>query len=87
MISRNASCRVGSEGNIDLPLIGWIHAAGVPESQLRDNLTTALEKYMYDPQVNLFVKDYKSRQVAVVGAVRAPGLITLNGAANRSSTC
>jgi polysaccharide export outer membrane protein len=72
--------RVGSEGNIDLPLIGSIHAAGVPESQLRDNLTTALEKYMYDPQVDLFVKDYKSRQVAVVGAVRAPGLITLNGA-------
>ena len=35
---------------------------------------------MYDPQVDLFVKEYKSRQVAVVGAVRAPGLITLSGA-------
>jgi polysaccharide biosynthesis/export protein len=71
--------RVGSEGNIDLPLIGSIHAAGIPESELRDKLSKALEKYMYDPQVDLFVKDYKSRQVAVVGAVRGPGLITLNG--------
>jgi polysaccharide biosynthesis/export protein len=72
--------RVGSEGNIDLPLIGTVHAAGLPESDLRDALTKALDKYMYDPQVDLFVKEYKSREVAVVGAVRAPGLITLSGA-------
>jgi polysaccharide export outer membrane protein len=77
---KERTVRVGSEGNIDLPLIGTIHAAGIPESQLRDNLAKALEKYMYDPQVDLFVKEYKSRQVAVVGAVRAPGLITLSGA-------
>jgi polysaccharide export outer membrane protein len=77
---KERTVRVGSEGNIDLPLIGTIHAAGIPESQLRDNLAKALEKYMYDPQVDLFVKEYKSRQVAVVGAVRGPGLITLSGA-------
>ena len=77
---KERTVRVGSEGNIDLPLIGTIHAAGIPESELRDKLGKALEKYMYDPQVDLFVKEYKSRQVAVVGAVRAPGLITLSGA-------
>jgi polysaccharide export outer membrane protein len=77
---KGRTVRVGSEGNIDLPLVGSIHAAGMPESELRGKLTTALEKYMYDPQVDLFVKEYKSREVAVVGAVRAPGLITLSGA-------
>ncbi len=77
---KERTVRVGSEGNIDLPLIGTIHAAGIPESELRDKIAKALEKYMYDPQVDLFVKEYKSRQVAVVGAVRAPGLITLSGA-------
>jgi len=76
---KDRTVRVGSEGNIDLPLVGSIHAAGLTESDLRDNLKTALEKYMYDPEVDLFVQDYKSRQVAVVGAVRAPGLITLSG--------
>lgn len=76
---KERTVRVGSEGNIDLPLIGTIHAAGIPESELRDKLSKALEKYMYDPQVDLFVKEYKSRQVAVVGAVHGPGLITLNG--------
>ena len=77
---KGRTVRVGSEGNINLPLIGSIHAAGIPESDLRDQLKTALEKYMYDPQVDLFVREYKSRQVAVVGAVRTPGLITLSGA-------
>src|SRR6266481_4523704 len=77
---KERTVRVGSEGNIDLPLIGSIHAAGIPESELREKLSKALEKFMYDPQVDLFVKEYKSRQVAVVGAVRAPGLITLSGA-------
>jgi polysaccharide biosynthesis/export protein len=76
---KSRTVRVGSEGNIDLPLLGSVHAAGIPEADLRDKLKTALEKYMYDPQVDLFVKEYKSREVAVVGAVHKPGLVTLSG--------
>jgi len=34
---------------------------------------------MYSPEVDVFVKEYRSRQVAVVGAVRSAGLITLTG--------
>jgi polysaccharide export outer membrane protein len=77
---KERTVRVGTEGNIDLPLIGTVRAAGLTEQDLRDKLTHALDKYMYDPQVDLFVKYYKSRQVAVVGAVRSPGLVTLSGA-------
>ena len=32
---------------------------------------------MYNPPVNLFVREYRSRQVAVVGAVERPGLYNL----------
>ena len=71
--------RVGGNGKLDLPLVGTIQAAGLTEPQLRDQIKQALTKYMYDPQVDVFVKEYHSRQVAVVGAVRAPGLVTLNG--------
>ncbi len=70
--------RVGGTGKLDLPLVGTIEAAGLTEAQLRDQIKQALTKYMYDPQVDVFVKEYHSRQVAVVGAVRAPGLVTLN---------
>ena len=69
--------RVGGDGKIELPLIGQIQAGGLTEPQLSDGLKTALSKYMYSPQVDVFIKEYRSRQVAVVGAVRTPGLITL----------
>jgi polysaccharide export outer membrane protein len=69
--------RVGGDGKIQLPLIGQVQAGGLTEPQLSDGLRTALSKYMYSPQVDVFIKEYRSRQVAVVGAVRTPGLITL----------
>jgi len=69
--------RVGGDGRIELPLIGQVQAGGLTEPQLSDQLKAALSKYMYSPQVDVFIKEYRSRQVAVVGAVRTPGLITL----------
>jgi len=74
---KERTVRVGGDGKIELPLIGQIQAGGLTEPQLGDELRTALGKYMYSPQVDVFIKEYRSRQVAVVGAVRTPGLITL----------
>jgi polysaccharide export outer membrane protein len=71
--------RVSAAGDIYLPLLGHIHAAGMTEAQLRDELKHRLKKYMYDPQFQLFVREYLSRQVAVVGAVARPGVFTLRG--------
>ena len=71
--------RVSGSGQIELPLIGVIDTTGLTESGLRDSLKAALGKYMYNPQVDVFVKEYHSRQVAVVGAVRSPGLVVLTG--------
>ena len=34
---------------------------------------------MYDPQVELFVKSYSSREVAVTGEVHSPGMYIVNG--------
>jgi len=74
-----ATVRVSGEGQIELPLIGIIEVNGLTEGGVRDKLRAVLTKYMYDPQVDVFVKEYHNRQVAVVGAVRAPGLIMLTG--------
>jgi polysaccharide export outer membrane protein len=74
----NWTVRVGSQGEINLPLLGRIHVAGLTEEQLREELKTRLLKYMYDPQVELFVKSYNSREVAVSGEVHAPGLYTIS---------
>ncbi len=37
---------------------------------------------MNDPQVNVFVREYRSRQVAVTGAVQKPGLYNLTNGSN-----
>jgi polysaccharide export outer membrane protein len=69
--------RVSGDRTISLPLIGEVEAGGLTEEKLRKAIATKLEKYMYRPQVDVFVKEYRSRQVAVVGAVKSPGLLTL----------
>jgi len=74
---RDRTVRVGGTGDIELPLLGTIRAAGLTEAQLTDKIDQALTKYMYDPQAQVFIREYRSRQVAVVGSVRSPGLITL----------
>ncbi len=73
-----STVKVSPEGYIELPLIGQIHAAGLTEEQLRNQLKLRLDKYMYNPEVDLAVQSYVSRQVSVSGEVRAPGMYTIN---------
>src|SRR5205823_6400719 len=75
---QNYTVRISGEGTISLPLIGIVHAGGMNEATLSDEIRRLLEAtYVRDPQVHLFVREYRSRQVAVVGAVEKPGLYSL----------
>jgi polysaccharide export outer membrane protein len=47
------------------------------DKELSAEFSHQLGTYMHHPQVSLFVKEYRSRQVAVIGAVAKPGLYTL----------
>ena len=69
--------RVSGEGTISLPLIGMMQVAGLTETEVRRKIQHQLETYMHSPQFNLFVREYRSRQVAVIGAVAKPGLYNL----------
>jgi len=74
----NYQARVSGEGTITLPLVGVVPVAGLTEQQTREEIQRRLQKsYMYDPQVSLFVQEYRSRQVAVIGMVKTPGLYNL----------
>jgi protein involved in polysaccharide export with SLBB domain len=70
---------VSSDGTINLPLLGRLQAGGLTESQVRQELNDRLAKYMYDPQFQFAVKQYQSREVAVLGSVSRPGVYTLIG--------
>lgn len=66
---------VDNTGNINLPLIGQVQAAGLTPHQLSQSIASALSaKYMKDPIVTVSVKDAASKKVTVDGSVVQPGL-------------
>jgi polysaccharide biosynthesis/export protein len=72
------SVRVDSQGMILLPLInGEIQAACHTEGELAREISRRYLKYLKAPDVKVFVKEYQSQTVAVIGAVHAPGRFQL----------
>jgi len=69
--------RVSGDGTIALPFAGVIEVQGYTESEIKEELRRRLLKYKRDPQVSLFVREYRSRLVAVAGAVAKPGLYSV----------
>jgi hypothetical protein len=69
--------RVSIRGTIELPLLGMVQAGGLGEDGLAAEIDDKLQKYMYQPEANVFVDEYHNRAVAVVGAVNHPGLVLL----------
>lgn len=76
----NRDVRVSASGEISLPLLGAIAAAGDTPRELETALEHRLrEKYMKDPHVSVFVHDMQSHPVSVIGAVRKPGIFQIRG--------
>ncbi|HXD31074.1 MAG TPA: polysaccharide biosynthesis/export family protein [Pyrinomonadaceae bacterium] len=76
-ISKDA-VRVEGNGTIRMPLIeGAIPAACMTETELAQSLTKRYLKYYRNPQVDVFIKEFKSSQVAVIGHVNEQGRFLL----------
>ncbi|MFN2453654.1 MAG: polysaccharide biosynthesis/export family protein [Pyrinomonadaceae bacterium] len=76
-LSREA-VRVDGHGEIRMPLIdGEIKAACRTESELESEIARVYLKYQKNPHVDVFVKEYQSQPVAVIGAVKSPGRFQL----------
>lgn len=71
--------RIGTSGDINLPMIGRIRARGKTVEQLEQEVTARLSLFIVEPQVNIFVSDFRSRPVTITGAVVAPGIVQLRG--------
>ena len=72
--------RVGADGNIIFPLLGQVGVSKLSISQVSDKITQLLaDGYLVNPQVNVFVKEFRSKKVVVLGRIRSPGLIELSG--------
>lgn len=71
--------RVSAKGYIKLPLIGDVKASGSTVSGLENTIAEKLAKYVREPQVSVFVKEYRSQQISVLGAVRDPRVYYVSG--------
>lgn len=67
--------RIPQRGGVRLPLVGSIQASGRTVSELEEDIREGLKKtYMHDPQVTVFVLEYKSHMISVTGAVTKGGV-------------
>jgi polysaccharide export outer membrane protein len=70
--------RVDDTGNIALPLIGEIQAAGRRPDQLETDIKNKLTpKFIRNPRVTVVVASYRQFSVLVLGAVNNPGRVLL----------
>jgi polysaccharide export outer membrane protein len=76
----NRTVRVNSVGQVSLPLIGSIQAGGLTIQELEKSIGSKLEaKFLQNPQVTAFVKEFTSQRVTVEGAVKTAGIFPLSG--------
>ena len=73
--------RVSASGDVTLPVLGSVPAAGYTPRGLERTLEDLLrrEGILRRPEVHVFVVEYRSRVVSVIGAVARPGLYPLTG--------
>lgn len=75
-----SSSRVSAAGNISMSLVGEIAGAGSTVRELELRVQAELKKrYIKNPNVTVFVREYASQPVSVVGAVRVPGIHQIKG--------
>ena len=76
----DAKSKIGTDGKIQLPLLGSVPAADRTVLQLREDIKQALQKggFFNQPIVDVVVVSYASRYVTVLGAVGTPGLIPVD---------
>jgi polysaccharide export outer membrane protein len=75
---RTNTVRVSHQGQISLPLIGEIDVKGLTALGLEKKLREGYDKYIYDPQVGVLIREFRQR-VSVIGAVQKPGVFDLSG--------
>ena len=65
---------VDKEGNINFPVLGKVHVAGLTKQQLIEDMQNRIHQYVKDVMVNVQIVNYK---ITVLGEVSRPGNVTI----------
>lgn len=68
---------VRPDGQISLPLLNDVQAAGLTPSQLTAQITEELKKFVTNPQVTVIVSQINSQRVYILGEAARPGAYPL----------
>jgi polysaccharide export outer membrane protein len=74
-----STVRVSAQGFIKIPLVDKIKAGGLTVSELESYIAKKLEQYVREPVVSVFVKEYRSQQISVLGSVKDPRVYYATG--------
>jgi polysaccharide biosynthesis/export protein len=76
--------RVSNTGDVVLPLLGSIHVAGLTANEIQNIIRQKFidGSFLKDPQVTIFVSEYATQGVSVLGEVKAPGVYPAFGPHN-----
>ncbi len=74
--------RVDQEGNLSLNFIGPVHVAGLTTNQAQTMIAEKLKAggFYAQPQVSIFVREYATQGISVMGEVQHPGVYPILGA-------
>lgn len=65
---------IDEKGNISIPYVGYIKAAGLTRMQLTDTLTRQLRRYIDSANVTIRLTNYR---ITILGEVARPGTFTI----------
>jgi len=76
----STTVRVTADKTIRVPLIGEVSVNSLTVSQVSRKLEGLFaDGYLVNPQVDVFIKEYRSKKATILGQVRNPGLFELRG--------
>ncbi|WP_324721848.1 polysaccharide biosynthesis/export family protein [Salinimicrobium sp. HB62] len=65
---------IDSDGNIEFPVLGTVHVAGLTRQELIEKLKTEISEYVHNPIVNIKIVNF---QITILGEVSRPGTFTV----------
>lgn len=72
--------RVNAAGFVTLPLVGPVNVVGLTQQDAEARIASLYgEKYLQDPQVSVFIREFTTERITVDGAVTKPGIYPLVG--------
>ena len=72
--------RISDNGIISMPLLGQIKIEGLTAAHASNRIAELLaDGYIINPQVNIFINEFRSKKAIILGSVNRPGLIEMSG--------